>query len=102
MYLDPFTLYWLSVANWLWQRCLRITADCHNGFGNSSTKQTTVTTEYANSFNRSDSYASSVTTGDTSLSLGGTGSGGGNTVTDYFFLVVGLLGVLGGLLIFNR
>lgn len=69
--------------------------------GNSSTKQTTITTEYANSFNRSDSYASSVTTGDTSLSLGGT-AGSGNTVTDYFFLVVGLLGVLGGLLIFNK
>ena len=101
MYLDPFTLYWLSVANWLWQGCLRITANCHNGIGNSSNRQTTVTTEYANSFNTSDSYANSVTTCDTTLSLGGA-AGGGNTVTDYFFLVVGLLGVLGGLLIFTR
>lgn len=70
------------------------------GIGNSQNRQTTVTTEYANSFNQSDSYASSVTTGDTSLTLGGSDSS--KSVTDYFFLIVGMLGLLGGLLIFTK
>lgn len=43
--------------------------------GNSSTRQTTITSEYANSFNTTNSYANSLTGGDTTLTLGASGSG---------------------------
>lgn len=80
-------------------QCFGVSACC--GLGNSSTKQTTITTEYANSFNRSDSYASSITGGDTSLTIGAASDGGTNP-TNVFILALGILGVLGGIALLTR
>jgi hypothetical protein len=72
------------------------------GIGNSTNKQTTVTTEYANSFNQSDSWANSFTGGDTSLNLGGGSDSVGNTVAQIVPLMLALMAGLGALWLLTR
>lgn len=59
----------------LWCECLRVgPLGITSGFGNS--KKTTITSEYANSFNNSESTVNSTSdSGNTSFTLGSTGSG---------------------------
>lgn len=88
MHLDPFQLYWLQVFRWLWCQCFRVSHSCGfvSGIGTSSNKQTTITSEYANSFNTTNSYANSLTGGDTTLTLGG-GTGSGTQPLDIVFVI---------------
>ncbi len=69
--------------------------------GNSSTKQTTITSEYTNSFNQTESRVDSQSdSGNTSISLGGTGA----SFDPYtlFSLVAGLIALLGGVFLLTR
>lgn len=67
------------------------------GLGNSQNRQTTITSEYANSFNSTDSYASSVTGGDTSLTLGS--AGGGTQPLDIVFVIGAIAAFIGGFIL---
>jgi len=90
---------WFHLAV-LWQLardCFRV-SPCL-GLGNSSTRQTTITTEYANSFNTSDSYATSFTGGNSSLTIG---SASQNLVESLLPLLLAALVGLGGLWLLTR
>lgn len=96
----PVVWFHLVVFVGLVGQCFHVSASC--GLGNSSTKQTTITSEYANSFNQSSSYGTSFTGGDTSLNLGGGTETVSGTVGAIVPLMLAGVVALGALWILTR
>lgn len=102
MHLDPFQLYWLQVARWLWCGCFRVSSRC--GFLDAFTErnQSTILTEYTNAFNQTESNVTSTSdSGNTSLTLGG-GVGGAGDLSGLAGIVIAILGAVAGLFLITR
>jgi hypothetical protein len=96
----PVVWFHLVVFVGLVGQCFHVSAAC--GLGNSSTRQTTITTENANSFNQSTSWANSFTGGDTSLNLGGGSESVAGTVGAIVPLMLAVMAGLGALWLLTR